>query len=104
MSENSGGGGAVTGDIVGLLSGFLEELRAHVLERIFEFNFLGDGNTVVGDAGGAELAIDRHVASLGSEGGGYRICNDIHAVLKLAAGFFGKYQLFSCHNSLPFSI
>ena len=51
VSQNGGGGGTVTGDVIGLLGGFLEKLGAHVLERIFEFDFLGDGNAVVGNGG-----------------------------------------------------
>ena len=32
-----------------LLSGFLDELRAHVLERVFQLDLLGDGDAVLGD-------------------------------------------------------
>ena len=88
VSQNGGGGCAVTGDVVGLLGGFLKELGAHVLKRIFEFDFLRNGNAVVRDGGGTELAVHSHVAALGAKGCAHRIGNDIHAVLELAAGVF----------------
>ena len=49
VGQDGRGGCAVTGDVVGLGGGFLEKLGAHVLKRIFELNFLGDGNAVVRD-------------------------------------------------------
>src|SRR5213593_4099144 len=39
LRENGGGGGAVAGDIGGLAGDFADHLRAHVLERVFEFDF-----------------------------------------------------------------
>ena len=48
------GGGAVTG-ILGRLAGdFLHHLSTHVLEGVTEFDFLGDGDTILGDVGGTE--------------------------------------------------
>src|SRR5690606_35859340 len=49
--ENRGGGGSVTGDVVGLLGNFLDELGADLLVGILEIDLLGDRNTVVGDGG-----------------------------------------------------
>src|SRR6185369_10010678 len=86
MSQNGGGGCTVTGNVIGLLGGFLEELRTHVLERIFEFDFLRDGNAVVCNGGRTELAVHRDVTALGAESCTNRIRNDIHTVLQFAAG------------------
>jgi hypothetical protein len=43
--EHGGGGGAVTGDVVGLLGDFLDELGADLLVRILELDLLGDRDT-----------------------------------------------------------
>src|SRR5512142_1335917 len=93
--------GAVAGDIVGLGGSFLEELRAHVLERILELDFLGDGDAIMRDRRGAKLAVNSDVAALRPKRRADRIRNDVHAVLKLAAGVFGKYELFCSHDSIP---
>ena len=69
LGQHGGGGGAVTGDVVGLGGGFLEELRAHVLEVVVELDLLGDGDAVVGDGRGAALLVERDIAALGAEGG-----------------------------------
>jgi hypothetical protein len=51
LCQHGGGGGAVTGDVVGLGGDLLHELGAHVLERVLELDLLRDGHTVVGDGG-----------------------------------------------------
>src|SRR6185312_10522430 len=55
LREHGRGGGAVASHVVGLGRGFLQELRAHVLEGIFERDLLGDGDAVVRDGRRAEL-------------------------------------------------
>jgi hypothetical protein len=50
LCENGGGRGTVTGDVVGLRSNFADHLGAHVLELVLQFDFLGDGDAVLGDA------------------------------------------------------
>ena len=67
LGEQRGGGGAVTGDVVGLDGDFLDELSAHVLERVLELDLLGDGHAVVGDGRRAELLLEHDVAALGAE-------------------------------------
>ena len=57
LSQNGSGGGTVTGDVVGLLSNFLDQLSTDLLERLFELDLLGDGDAVVGDGGGAPLLV-----------------------------------------------
>ena len=81
MREHGGCCRAVTGNIVGLGRGFLEELRAHVLERIFEFDFLGNGNAIMRDGRRTELAVYRHIAALRAERRADRVGDDVHAVL-----------------------
>ena len=50
LGQNGGRRGAVTGDVVGLGGDFAHHLRAHVLELVFKFDFLGDGDAVLGGA------------------------------------------------------
>ena len=93
VGQNGGGGGAVTGDVIGLGGGFLEKLRAHIFKGVFEFDFLGDGHAVMGDGGGAELAVEGHVAALGAEGGGDGVGDDINAFLASAGGLLRKKRV-----------
>jgi len=68
LRQHGGGGGAVTGDVVGLGRNFLDQLRTHVLERIVEFDLTSDGHAIVGDGGCTELLVEDHVATLRAEG------------------------------------
>ena len=54
LSQHGGCGGAVTGVVRSLGSNFLDHLRAHVLQFVFELDFLGHGHTVLGHGRGAE--------------------------------------------------
>ena len=67
LGEHGGGGGAVAGEVGGLGGDFLHHLGAHVLDRIVELDFLGDGHAVLGDGRRAELLVDDDVAALGTE-------------------------------------
>ncbi len=49
LSQYRSGGGAVTGNIGSLGSNFLDHLCTHILELVFQFDLLGDGNAVLGD-------------------------------------------------------
>ena len=49
LAEHDRGRRAVAGDVIGLGRDFLEELRAHVLERVVELDVTGDRDTVIGD-------------------------------------------------------
>ncbi len=69
VGQHGGGGGAVTGDVVGLGGRFLEQLRPHVLEGIFQLDLLGYRHAIVGDGGSAPLLVERHVAPLGAQRG-----------------------------------
>jgi hypothetical protein len=65
--QHGGGGGAVTGDVVGLLGDLLDQLGADVLVGVLELDLLGDGHAVVGDRGGAPLLLEHDVAALRAE-------------------------------------
>ena len=97
LRKQGSGGGAIARNIVGLGSNFLNKLRAHVFKRIFQFDFLRNGHTVVRDEGRAIFLVEHYVAAFGPQGDldGIRQC--VHAGLKGAAGFFAIFQLF-CHD------
>ena len=63
--QDGRGGGAVAGDVAGLLGDRVHELGAHVLEGIGQVDFLGDGDAVLGDGRAAEGFVDDDVAPVG---------------------------------------
>ena len=101
LGQHGCGGGAVTGGVVGLGGDLAQHLRAHVLELVFEFDLLGDGHAVLGDAGGAEALFDDDVTALGAErhldGIGENIDAAQHAITRVS----GKFDVLGSHlNSL----
>ena len=84
--EDRRGGGAVTGDVVGLLGDFLHELGADLLPRVLELDLLGDGDAVVGDRRRSPLLLEDDVAALRAEGHAYGVGELVHAVLEGPAG------------------
>ena len=79
------GRGAVTGDVVGLLGDFLDQLGADPLVRILEVDLLGDRHAVVGDGGSAPLLLQHDVAALWPERDAHRVGELVHASLERAA-------------------
>ena len=84
--QHGGGGGAVAGDVVGLLGYFLDQLGPDPLVGVLELDLLGDGDPVVGDGGGAPLLLQHHVAALGAEGDPHGVGELVHPALQAAAG------------------
>ncbi len=70
FAEHGGGGCAVAGGVAGFAGDFAHHLGAHVFKGVFEFDFLGDSDTVFGHGRGAEFFVEHHVAALGPERGG----------------------------------
>ncbi len=101
LGENGRGRGAVAGDVVGLRSDFADHLGAHVLELVFKFDFLGDGDAVLGDARGAERLVDDDVAALGAERDLHRVGEDVDAAQHALAGITGEFYVFSSHFCAP---
>ena len=64
---------SVASQIGCLLSDFDDELRTHVLEAIFQIDFFGDGDAVLGDGWSAEGFVDDHV----SAGRTHRDCHGV---------------------------
>ena len=84
--EHGGGRGAVTGDVVGLLGDFLDELGADLLVRVLEVDLLGDRHTVVRDRGCAPLLLEHDVAALRAERDADGVGELVHARLERPAG------------------
>jgi hypothetical protein len=61
--QHGGGGGAVAGDVRGFRGHFVHELGAHVLEAVFQFDFLGDRDAVLGHGRAAKRLVDNDVAA-----------------------------------------
>ena len=97
LRQNGGGGGAVAGHVAGLGCDFAHHLRAHVLERVLEIDFLGHRDAILGDGGAAELLLENHVAALGAECHFYRVGKLVDAAQNRLTGCFGIYDLF-CHS------
>ena len=97
LGQNNGGGGAVAGGVVGLGSGLFEELSAHILEGVGEFNFLGDGNAVAAYQRGAELLVQHHITAFGAEGDLNGLGQSVDAYPEGLAGLFGVSHFLGGH-------
>ena len=92
LGEHGRGGGAVTGDVVGLGGDLLGQLRAEVLVRVLELDLAGDGHAVVRDRGRAPLLVDDDVAALRAEGHLHGVGEGVHAALEAAPGVLVEFQ------------
>jgi hypothetical protein len=97
LGQHGGGGGAVAGDVVGLGGDFAHHLRAHVLELVLQFDFLGDGHAVLGDARGAERLVDHDVAAFRAERHLDGVGQDVDAAQHALAGIGAKLYVFGSH-------
>src|SRR5690606_9302084 len=97
LSQNGSGGGAVTGCIVGLGRYVLDQLGAHVFEGVFQFDFLGNRNTVFGDGRGTEGFGQNHVTAFRAEGGFDGVGQYVDANEHFLAGGIAKLDFFSSH-------
>ena len=86
LAEDDRGGRAVAGDVVGLGRDLLEELRAHVLERVLELDVASDRDAVIGDRRGPELLVEDDVAALGADRHPDRVGEAVDASLERPTG------------------
>src|SRR6202035_4676336 len=89
---------AVTGNVVGLLRYFLDQLGTDLLPRVLELDLLGDGHTIVGDRGCAPLLLENHVPALGAEGYLHGVGELVHTALEAAPGVLVKRDHLRCHR------
>ena len=86
---------AVAGDVRGLRGDFVDQLGAHVLEAVFQLDFLADGHAVLGDGRAAERLVDDHVAAGRAHRDGDRVGQFLNALEHSCAGGIFEEQLFS---------
>ena len=98
--EHGRGRGAVTGDVVGLLGDFLDQLGADLLVRVLEVDLLGDRDAVVRDRGCAPLLLEDDVAALRAERDADGVGELVHARLERPTGVLGVGDLLG-HCGVP---
>src|SRR5690606_6346055 len=101
LGQYGGGGGAVTGGVVGLGGNVFHQLGAHVLELVFQFDFLGYGHAVLGDGRSAEALVQYHVTAFRAEGGFDGVSQDVHANQHFLASGIAEFDFFSSHVLEP---
>ena len=100
LSEDGSCGSAVARHIIGLCRDFLDQLCAHVLEIVLEFDFLCDRDTVVSDRGCAVGLIQNNVSALGAECDLYCICEFVDSGSHRYSCVCAVLEIF-CHIVLP---
>ena len=96
LSQHSGGGGAVAGDVVGLDGYFLEKLSAHVFEWIFEIDLTRNRHTIVGDGWCAVWTGQYNVTAFRPKGHADSVSDSVDASFKSSTCFCIKTDFF-CH-------
>src|SRR5437899_4432211 len=100
LGQHGGGGGAVTGHVRGLRRHFPDHLRPHVLEGIFQFDFLRHGHAVFGDRRGTEFLVQDHVAAFGAERDLHDVRQLVHTPQNRLPALLAMYNLLCiCHLS-----
>ncbi len=97
LRQHGRGGGAVAGEVVGLVGDFFHHLRAHVLELIAKFDFLGHGHAVLGDTRSAERLFDDDVTALGAERHLHCVGENVDAAQHTVTRVRSEFYVFSCH-------
>jgi len=98
LGQHGRGRGAVAGNVAGFARDFANELRAHVLIGVFELDFLGDSDAVLGDGRAAEFLVEDDIASARPERRLDRSCELLDTAEQRLAGALVELELFSCHN------
>src|SRR5580698_153069 len=101
LRENGGGGGAIAGFVGGVGSDFLHHLRAHVLELVLQFDFLCNGDTVLGDGGSTEALVEHGVTAFGAQRDLDGIRQNIHTLEHACPSVVAEAYVFSCHLLIP---
>ena len=97
LGQHRGGGGAVTGLVVGFGGYLLHHLGAHILELVFQLYFLGYGYAVLSNLGSAEFLGDNHIAALGTQGYLHCVCEGVGTFFHGGANVGIEFNLL-CHN------
>ena len=84
--QHRGRGGAVAGHVGGLRRHLVDQLGAHVLEAVFQLDFLAHRHAVLGDGRAAEGFVEDHVAAGRAEGYGHHVGQFFHPAEHPLAG------------------
>ncbi len=99
--QDSGRGGSIACHVVGLLGNFLDQFGADALVGVLKIDFLGDGDAVVGDRGGAPLLVEHDVSALGAQGDADCVGQLVHATFERPAGLLVERDDLR-HQRMPF--
>src|SRR3989344_1914577 len=101
LTEEGGRGCAVAGDIIGLAGDLLQQLRPHILVRIFEIDLLGDRDAIVGDGRRSPFLLQDDIASARPERDLDRIGHFGNPLFELPPGLVPEHYFFGCHFKSP---
>ena len=99
LGQDGGRSGAVTSDVGGLGGNLAHHLRAHVFKRVLQFDFLGDGDAVLGNRGTAEFLLEYYVAAFRTEGHLHGVGKLVDAAQDRLARILAINNLLRCHYS-----
>ena len=98
VRQDGRGAGAVADDVAGLLGRLPQHLRAEVLLRVLEVEFLGDGHAVVADDRRAPFLLDQHGLGFRPERDAHRVGELGGAAQDLFARGGAEQHLLVCHG------
>ena len=97
LRQDGGRRRAVAGHVGGLGSDLAHHLRAHVLERVLQFDLFGHRHAVFGDQRSAEFLLQDDVAPLRTQGDLHRIRQLVDAPQNRLPGVLAIYNHLSSH-------
>src|SRR5690606_25888226 len=100
LGQHSRGGSTTASDLAGLGGHLAHPLRAHLLEAVFELDFLGNGHAVLGHRGGSKALLDDDVAALGTEGHLHRVGERVDAGENEVPSRLFKNDFLGSHGSV----
>ena len=80
LSKQSCGGCAVACYVIGLCCDFLYELSAHIFKGILQFDFAGNGYTVIDNVRSAEFLVQNNIPAFRSQSNFYCVSQLINAL------------------------
>src|SRR5699024_260046 len=90
LSQNSCGGGTVTGYIIGALGNLFDEFGTDFFVGVLELDLFSDRDTIIGDSRRAPLFFQYDIAPAWAQGNFDRLSQGIQTRFEAAASFFVK--------------
>jgi hypothetical protein len=98
LGEDRRGRRAIAGVVMGPGGHGAQQLCAHILELVLQFDLLGDRNTVLGDARRAIAFVDEHVAAFRPQGDADGVGENINAAGNALTGVAGEFDVLGGHK------